>query len=454
MVKNPFSGENEGEYLFQSFKDASEGIKLAQRSFAAWSRRPLPDRIRLLTESMQYFRKHEEQVAQDITRQMGKPISQARSEIHSMFQRFEMLCIMAPDALAPFKPSAQAGFTRRIEHVPLGVVYIISPWNYPLLTAINGIVTSLLAGNTVVLKHSPQTPEVGEHFARAFKGLGEGVFQHIFVDHNTADELIQSEAMNHVIFTGSVKGGKEISKALSHRFISSNLELGGKDAAYIAEDANIETAVSGVVEGAMYNAGQSCCGLERAFVHKKVAERFLVLAEAACKEWNVGNPTLDETNLGPLTLSQNLDLIEAQVNEALQGGAKLHCGGKQIQISQGNFFPATLLSNVQSSMRIMQEENFGPILPVMIVEDDTEAIQKINDSNYGLSAAIYTSSSQRAEAIAQQLEVGTVFMNRCDFLDPELAWTGVKQSGRGCSLSPFGFYEVTRKKSIHFREAN
>src|SRR5690606_26668659 len=345
------------------------------------------------------------------------------------------------------------GFIRRIEHAPLGVVLIIAPWNYPLLTAVNGVAAALLAGNAVLLKHSSLTPAIGEHFYKAFGRLGpcDDLLQSLVAGHADLGRAISECDIDHVIFTGSVEGGRTVQLNAARRFIDCNLELGGKDGAYVAADADPARAASDLVDGAMYNAGQSCCGIERVYVHADLHDEFLGRCQDLASAYVLGNPVEHATTMGPLADGKSARTMLRQVRAAAASGARIAAGGGIREIGRGVFFEPTIIAGADNSMEVAREENFGPILPVIKVGGDEEAVRLINDSRYGLTSAIYTSDPERAERFAAAADSGTVFMNRCDYLDPALPWTGVRDSGRGTTLSRFGFYSLTRRKAIHFR---
>ncbi len=414
----------------------------------------LEKRIEAVKNALGYFTENKEQIALDISQQMGRPLKQAGGEINGLLERANYLCSIAAENLKTLTLPEKPGVYRAIEREPLGVIFVISAWNYPLLVTVNSVVPALLAGNAVLLKHSSQTPAIGEHFAKAFSTLNSvnGLLQQLIVDHDTTGKIIEELAIQHVVFTGSVKGGAEILRHTSKKFMQPQLELGGKDAAYVADDADIESAAASVVDGAMFNSGQSCCGIERAYVHKSVYPEFIQRCQALIAEYKLGDPMDPSTNLGPLVSEKAARFAETQVKAAVAQGAKILSGGKIVKLRAGFFFEPTLVVDVKQNMEIMQEENFAPILPVLPVDSLEQAIELVNDSPYGLTSAIFTSDMNKAKIFAANVNTGTVFMNRCDYLDPALPWTGVKNSGCGSALSHLGFYSVTRAKALHFRK--
>lgn len=430
-----------------------EKLSIVRKAQKAWARVPTADRVQVLRSALQYFEQNRDSIAKDVTASMGKPLSQSHNELNGFFDRATFLLDNAETTLAPESIPESDGLLRRIEHIPLGVVFIISAWNYPLMISLNGVLAALLAGNTVLLKHATLTAAIGDHFEAAFGNIDAhpGILQHSLADHLTAGELIQQRKVDHVIFTGSVDGGHAISSYCGEAMLDCHLELGGKDAAYIASDADPTAAAESVVDGCMYNAGQSCCGIERVYVHADVYDAFLKRAKELIQSYQLGDPMDHATTMGPLADADAADTMEDQIDQARASGAEVALGGKRTEIDGRTYFEPTLVLNPTSDMAIMREENFGPIMPVMKVANDDEALAQINDCDFGLTAAVFTSSVERAEHLAAQIETGTVYMNRCDFLDPALPWTGYKLSGRGSGLSRFAFYGLTKRKAIHFK---
>ncbi len=453
-VKSPFSQAVVGEYSFDTPDSVKSKFSAAEKSYLSWKAVTLKERIQLVQAALEYFTKNKEQIAKDISLQMGRPISQAGGEVSGLLERANYLCGIADETLKTKELPDKPGFYRAIARDPLGVVFVISAWNYPLLVTVNSVVPALLAGNTVLLKHSSQTPAIGEHFQKAFGKLGanENLLQQLIVDHAMTGKIIEELDVQHVVFTGSVGGGAQILKHTSKKFMQPQLELGGKDAAYVAEDADVAAAAATVVDGAMFNSGQSCCGIERAYVHASVYPQFIAECKKVINDYKLGDPLDKATNLGPLVSEKAARFAEKQLKAATAAGAVIEAGGAVITIGGGHFVEPTLLTNVKQNMDVMQEENFAPVLPVLKVNSLQEAIDFVNDSPYGLTSAIFTKDIVKAREFADKVNTGTVFMNRCDYLDPALPWTGVKNSGCGSALSHLGFLSVTRAKAIHFRK--
>ena len=453
-VDNPFTGETACTVPIADEATIGKVLDLAREAARALRRLSVEERVALCERALSAFEASSEEVAKDVSRQMGKPLSQARGEVKGMAGRWRHMMEIAKESLADIVLPPKEGFERRIAKEPLGVVLNLPAWNYPLLTAVNAVVPAVLAGNAVVVKHSPRTPLCGDHFARAFAAAKgpEGAVQSLFVDYETTEKMVGDSRIDSVLFTGSVLGGHRIQAAAKDRFIHMGLELGGNDPAYVAEDADLANTVENVVDGAMYNAGQSCCAVERVYVHRSMVDEFLAAAEPFVQAYVMGDPNDDTTSLGPVAQPWHVKELEGFITDAKAKGAKVIVGGEACSVNgKGRFFQATLLRDVPQSAEVMQKESFGPILAISAVDSDEEALARMNDSRLGLTASVWTADRDRADRLARQLEFGTVYMNRCDALDPALPWTGVKDSGRGVTLSALGFAELTRPKAIHFR---
>lgn len=429
----------------------AERARIAQRD---WAARPLAERIRLVKAGVAALNETAARAAEELAWQMGRP-TRYGGEFGGVNERADYMAGIAEKALAPEVVEESANFRRLLAREPVGVVFIIAPWNYPYLTAINTIVPALISGNAVVLKHATQTLVAGERLAEAFHagGVPEDVFQNVVLTHATTEALIAGREFGFVNFTGSVGGGAAIERAAAGTFTATGLELGGKDPGYVRSDADLDAAVEGLMDGAMFNAGQCCCGIERIYVHASLYEAFVEKAVAWVDSLKLGNPFAPETTLGPMANTRFARAAREQVAEAVAAGARALIDPAHFPADDGGAYLAPqILVDVDHSMRVMREESFGPVVGVMPVSGDDEAIALMNDSPYGLTASIWTQDTDAAADIGAQLETGTVFMNRCDYLDPALCWTGCKDTGRGAALSVLGFHSVTRPKSYHLRK--
>jgi acyl-CoA reductase-like NAD-dependent aldehyde dehydrogenase len=451
-VTNPYDQQPVCTIPCHTDVEVAAALDKAQRAFARWSQLTVAERVEIVGRAIDRFAERAQEVARDVTLQMGKPLQQARGEFNGTIERARVMLDLAESSLAPQILSEKPGFHRRIEHVPHGVVLNVAAWNYPLFIPVNVVVPALLAGNTVLLKHSAKTPLIGKHLADAFSDLEvPNLVQHLVVSHEQTGRLVADSRISYVGFTGSVAGGHQIQQHLSGRFIDCGLELGGNDPAYVAADADLDFAVENIVDGACYNAGQSCCAVERVYVHRDLYDSFLEQACSIMQAYQLGDPLVEDTTMGPLASASAIADLQRQVDDAVQRGARLLTGGQRLEGQAGNFYLPTLLADVPASAEIMQEESFGPLLPVSAVVNDDEAIARMNDTRFGLTASVWTADRDRAERFASEVQAGTIFQNRCDFLDPELPWTGYGDSGKGSTLSTWGFFHLTKRKSIHFR---
>lgn len=453
-VDDPYTGEVACSIPTTDEKTVDRTLEEARKAARALRSMKVADRVALTERALVAFEKRADEIASDITKQMGKPLGQAKGEVKGMAGRWRHMQAIAEASLADVVLEPKEGFDRRIRKDPLGVVLDLPAWNYPLLTAVNAVVPAVLAGNAVVVKHAPRTPLCAEHFARAFReaGADAGMVSAIFLDYEGTEKLVGDTRVDHVLFTGSVHGGHRIQAAAKDRFLHVGLELGGNDPAYVAADCDLKNTVENVVDGAIYNAGQSCCAVERVYVHEAVYADFLAAAEPLVRGYVMGDPRDEKTSLGPIAQPWHPKELEAFIADAKDKGARVVCGGKATAVGgKGRFFEATLIQDVPQTAALMQKESFGPILAVSKVASDDEALSRMNDSSLGLTASVWTKDKDRAERLARALDFGTVYMNRCDALDPALPWTGAKDSGRGVTLSALGFDALTRPKSIHFR---
>lgn len=431
-------------------------LERAVRAQRSWRHTPLDERMAVCSRAVEVMEAAADAIGEELAWQMGRPIRYGPMEIRRGFaERARYMIGVAPEALKDIAIAPKPGFTRFIRREPLGVVFTIAPWNYPYLTSVNSVIPALLAGNAVILKHSAQTPLCAERYTAAFRaaGLPEGVFQHLHLTHEAVERVIADPRIDFVAFTGSVDGGHAIQAAASRRFIATGLELGGKDPAYVRADADLAHAVENLVDGAMFNSGQSCCGIERIYVHRGLHDEFVRRAVDLTRSYVLGNPLQPETTLGPMVKTSAAEFVRGQIDEAVAQGAVAHLAPRDFPADRPGtpYLAPQILTAVNHTMRVMTEETFGPVAPIMPVDSDDEAIRLMNDSAYGLTAAIWTSDLDAAIRIGDAIQTGTWFMNRCDYLDPALAWTGVRDSGRGCALSVLGFDQLTRPKSFHLR---
>ncbi|MGB0907807.1 MAG: aldehyde dehydrogenase family protein [Maricaulaceae bacterium] len=448
---SPIDGSLVHEGALHGAPDINRALSAAVAAQAKWKAMPLAERISILQRAITHLYDSREEIGVEITRQMGRPVRYTAGELGGVKERGEMMLALAPKALADIEAETKEGFTRKIKREALGVVAVLAPWNYPFLTSVNAIIPALVAGNAVTLKHSAQTPLVALRYAEAFKhsGLPDDVFQILFLNHAGAASLMGDARVDYVAFTGSVGGGHAVTQAISDKFIGAGLELGGKDPAYIRADTDPVNAAINLADGAFFNSGQSCCGIERIYVDQSHFDVVVETVVSEAKALVLGDPMKPETTLGPMASVKGADSVRDFIKDAIAAGAKAHL---PLDENWGSaYLGPQVLTNVTHEMGVMTEECFGPVVGIMATATDAEAIALMNDSDYGLTASIWTNDADAAEAIGDQLETGTVFLNRCDYLDPELAWTGVKNSGRGATLSKLGFEHLTRPKSYHFK---
>jgi acyl-CoA reductase-like NAD-dependent aldehyde dehydrogenase len=454
-LTSPIDGSIYVERPVATDQAINAAVERARTAQADWARLPVAERAKYMLKMLEALVGMADEIVPELAWQMGRPVRYG-GEFGGVKERTQYMVEIAERALAPVPASnPKDGFRRYVKKDPLGVVMVIAPWNYPYLTSVNTIVPALIAGSTVILKHAAQTLLVGERFAKAFEaaGLPKHVFQNIVLNHAQTEKLLGSGKIDHVNFTGSVAGGRAIEKAAAGTFMTLGLELGGKDPAYVLRDAKLDHAVANLVEGAFFNSGQCCCGIERVYVHEKVYDDFVEGFIAETKSYALGNPLDQATTMGPMAQARFADFIREQKAEALRKGATAHMNTRDAADKAGSpYLPAEVLTNVDHQMSVMREESFGPIVGIMKVRNDEEAIALMNDSPYGLTASIWTADTDRAVAIGDRVETGTVFMNRCDYLDPALVWTGVKDTGKGAALSQIGYDNLTRPKSYHLRE--
>jgi len=452
---SPVDGRVYVERPLETAAGINRALDSARRAEAPWAALPLAARCEILTKAVDAFVARANDIAAEITWQMGRPIRYTPGEVRGFEERARYMLKAAPQALAAIQPGEKAGFNRQIKRVPLGIIVVVAPWNYPYLTAVNAVIPALIAGNTVVLKHSHQTPLCAERFLEAFvsAGVPAGVFQYLHLSHADTARLMGDPRVASVCFTGSVSGGRAVVAATGAGFATAGLELGGKDPAYVRADANLAHAIETLTDGAFFNSGQSCCGIKRIYVAESRYREFVDGVVDLTQKYRLGSPLDPETTIGPVVRTAAAAAVRSQVREAVARGARQLIDEKAFAPSSDGtpYLAPQVLVDVDHTMAIMREETFGPAVGIMSVGSDEEAVRLMNDSEFGLTAAIFSADASRAETLGDALETGTVFLNRCDYLDPALAWTGVKNSGRGCTLSRVGFEQLTRPKSYHFR---
>ena len=450
---SPIDGSIYAERPILSRSEADAAVTRAKIAQRKWNMYPIEERIELVKAGVAAIGAMNEEIVPEIAWQMGRPIRYG-GEFGGFNERASYMADIAIDALAPIEIENSNNFRRVIKRVPHGLVLVVAPWNYPFMTAINTVAPALIAGNAVMLKHASQTPLVGERLAKAFHSVGipRDIFQNVFLDHDTTSALISDRAFDFINFTGSVSGGVAMEKAAAGTFTGIGLELGGKDPGYVMEDANLDAAVETLIDGAMFNSGQCCCGIERIYVIESLFEDFIKKAVAVVNQYNLGNPLDPETTIGPMAHIRFANEVRAQTQEAIKDGAKAHIDPCLFPMDGGAYLMPQILTDVTHDMRIMREESFGPVVGIMSVKNDKEAIKLMNDSNFGLTASLWTEDINRAEAIADRIDTGTAFMNRADYLDPALCWTGCKDTGRGGGLSMIGYHNLTRPKSYHLKK--
>lgn len=449
---SPIDGSVFAEREVLTLDAAQEVVARARAAQAVWAARPLAERVERVMAGVAAVGAMNDEIVPELAHMMGRPVRYG-GEFGGFNERASHMASIAAESLADIEVGEDATFKRYIKRVPHGVVFVVAPWNYPYMTAINTVAPALIAGNTVVLKHATQTLLVGERMAAAFASAGvpADVFQNVFLSHDVTNDLIAGNAFDFVNFTGSVGGGQAMERAAAGTFTGVGTELGGKDPGYVMEDADLDAAVDTLIDGAMFNAGQCCCGIERIYVHESLYDDFVAKAVEIVKGYTLGNPLDPETTLGPMANVRFAGEVRAQISEALADGAVAHID-TFAEDDGGAYLTPQILTNVTHDMRVMRDESFGPVVGIMKVSSDEEAITLMNDSEFGLTASLWTSDVERAARVGDQVETGTVFMNRADYLDPGLCWTGCKNTGRGGGLSVIGFHNLTRPKSYHLKK--
>ena len=453
---SPVDGSIYAERSTASDAEIQSAIKRANAAQAEWVNVPIAERGRYCKAMLEAMVAMSDEVVPELAWQMGRPV-RFGGEFGPFADRVNYMTGIAEEALSPLMVEDSGSFRRYVKRDPLGIVFVIAPWNYPYITAVNTIVPALMAGSAVILKHAAQTLLVGERFQMAFDkaGLPAGLFQNIVLSHAQTEALLGSGAIDHCNFTGSVAGGKVIEKAAAGTFTSLGLELGGKDPAYVRADAKLDHAIENLVDGAYYNSGQCCCGIERVYVDEKVYDDFVEGFANLARGYVLGSPLEEATTLGPMAQTRGADFVRQQIAEAVRDGATAHVDTSKFEMDKPGsaYIAPQVLTGVNHQMSVMREESFGPVVGIMKVKDEAEAIHLMNDSPYGLTASVWTTDVEAAARIGGKIETGTVYMNRCDYLDPALVWTGVKDTGRGAALSRIGYEVLTRPKSFHLRIA-
>ncbi len=452
---SPVDGSVFAERPLASAEDIGKACRSARAAQADWKVLSVTERGACCTRAVEAILAMEQEIIPELAWQMGRPVAYGQGELSGFEERARHMIAIAGEALADIVPAPKEGFKRRIVREPLGIVFTIAPWNYPYLTAVNSIIPALMAGNAVFLKHARQTLMVGERFAQSFEaaGLPEGLFHNLVLSHSQTSELISGGHVDMVCFTGSVPGGAAMEEAAAGQFMGLGLELGGKDPAYVRADAALGNAVENLVDGAFFNSGQSCCGVERIYVHEDLFDGFVEGFVDLTRQYVLGDPLDEATTLGPMVDTKAADFVRGQIDGAVKAGATAHIDESAFEKSQAGtpYMAPQVVTGVDHQMSIMREESFGAVVGIMSVSSDDEAVNLMNDSVFGLTASVWTEDEKAAAAIGAQVNTGTFYMNRCDYLDPALAWTGIGQSGRGCTLSSVGYEHLTRPKSYHFR---
>ncbi|MBE1281990.1 MAG: aldehyde dehydrogenase family protein [Rhodobacteraceae bacterium] len=449
---SPIDGSVFAEREVLSREAAFDVAARARAAQGAWAARPLAERVELVMAGVAAVGAMNDEIVPELAHMMGRPVRYG-GEFGGFNERASHMAAIAADSLADIAVGEDETFKRYIKRIPHGVVFVVAPWNYPYMTAINTVAPALIAGNTVVLKHATQTLLVGERMAAAFHAAGvpEDVFKNVFLSHEVTNDLIAGNAFDFVNFTGSVGGGQAMERAAAGTFTGVGTELGGKDPGYVMEDADLDAAVDTLIDGAMFNSGQCCCGIERIYVHESLYDAFVEKAVAIVNGYRLGNPLEADTTIGPMANVRFADEVRAQIAAAVDAGAVAHIE-TMAEDDGGAYLTPQILTNVTHDMRVMRDESFGPVVGIMKVSSDAEAIALMNDSEFGLTASLWTQDVDRAAAVGDQVETGTVFLNRADYLDPGLCWTGCKNTGRGGGLSVIGYHNLTRPKSYHLKK--
>lgn len=459
-IENPYSLEIVAEVPFLSLPEAQAKVETSALFAATWKKVPLEERMKVVRSGLSNLWKMSSVVAEDITRMVGKPISQSLEEMRVAQLSSERLVHIAPKALDDVVVLDTPQLYKKITKEPLGVVLTMAPYNSPVHIALNQLLPAIVSGNTVLVKHSPYTAPITRYFTEAFAQAGvPHLITDFFVQVKDMPKLLENRSINYVNFVGSVESGKELYQALADaRIMDVGLHLGAKNTAYVRHDADIEVAVKDIVNCALYNAGQSSTSIERILVDERVYEKFVALAMQEMMQQRIGDPMDEATTIGPLPSPDAPARLTALIEEAVQGKCTVKCGGSATadEAGKGRFFEPTLLCDLEDYMRVFvssrqSEEFFGPIVAVDAAGSDEEVVKRINALPYGLSTSIYTADKAKALQLADQVETGTVLMNACGVMDPELPWCGWKDSGKHALLSHYCYRYVTRTKSYYIQ---
>jgi acyl-CoA reductase-like NAD-dependent aldehyde dehydrogenase len=444
------------EVIREISEDTPESIKhkfnVLQQGQLRWKGISIPERIEIVRKFSNLLEENLEALAKILTSEVGKPLQQSRNEINGARARIKWLCENSLHYLSKEKMHEEQGLEERIVYEPLGVICNISAWNYPYLVGVNVFVPALVGGNAVLYKPSEYATLTGLEIERLLHkaGVPEDVFK-VGIGGKETGELLLQCPFDGYFFTGSVKTGKYIYSRVAEKMVPCQCELGGKDPLYVTEDvADIRSVAAATADGAFYNNGQSCCAVERIYVHEKIYDQYVEEFVREVKLYTIGNPVESGVYIGPLTRKDQLQILEHQTNEAVSKGARLHTGGKRID-RKGYYFEPTVLTNVDHTMAVMTDESFGPIIGIMKVQGDAEAVLKMNETDYGLTAAVYSQAQDRAEKILNEINAGTGYWNCCDRVSAALPWSGRKNSGFGATLSHQGIRAFVRPKALHLR---
>ena len=434
-------------------QEVSQKFAAAKVAQLVWRATPYAERVKVVERFRKLLAESSEESARILTSEVGKPLAQARNEVNGTLGRIDFFLNETSARLRDqvVQHDAAAGMTERVSQEPLGVIANISAWNYPYFVGSNVFIPALLTGNAVLYKPSEFATMTGRHIEKLWHdaGLPSGLFQ-CLVGSGEVGGWLLDQPVDGVFFTGSYATGKKIMEKVAGRMVRVQLELGGKDPVYIRPDVNVKVAAESTADGAFYNAGQSCCAVERIYVHQDIYDQFVEHFVAFTRTLKSGNPTEEGVYFGPLARKAQLSVLEEQVRDAVKKGAKLLLGGER-QAGKGAYFPATVLTNVDHTMAVMREESFGPVIGIQKVRDDAEALQLMNDTEYGLTAGVYTRDAATATSLMNQLNAGSVYWNCCDRVSPRLPWSGRGHSGIGSTLSVLGIDAFLKPKAWHLR---